>query len=381
MSNASGPRHVSSRRARLPRNGGSRPTAVAFVLVIGAIFLAVIVGWSATHHTLRGSLLDGPTATSEEVGHGYEPASRQGVFAYSVIPGGAYSKAELARAITQDPPVAAHYRDVSLGAIRSEVVAADRWAHMSYRVGDQIFWTKRKLLLHRGETILTDGAIEVRGRCGNRISLQPMAPTADTEPETIEFDGLMADDPPPVLVSRSLVGKLNPWAGGLGPADGRGAAVLPSNAALSAIPIGLVPAGGNSPVLSLPGGVASSSDAHAPETLPPSGGEHGAPVTAGPGAATGATDPVGAEGSSASPEAPTAPASAPPVLVAGEGPSGTNPGGTPVVETGGGPADDPTWLSPPLTTVAPIVTPEPGTLFLVGGGIAFLIRQRRRSKR
>jgi hypothetical protein len=59
---------------------------------------------------------------------------------------------------------------------------------MSYRVGDQIYWTKRRLILHEGEQILTDGDTTIRGRCGNRLSETPMVPTSGQEPLADVFD-------------------------------------------------------------------------------------------------------------------------------------------------------------------------------------------------
>ena len=64
---------------------------------------------------------------------------------------------------------------------------------MSYRIGDEIFWTKQKVRLQQGETILTDGVHHIRARCGNCIAFAPMEPTADDEPDEMEFDAL-ADD-------------------------------------------------------------------------------------------------------------------------------------------------------------------------------------------
>jgi hypothetical protein len=148
---------------------------------------------------ISGDLL-GPRGVPEDMRGPETPAESRPlagrtVFLYSVIPGGVYSADELTESVSTDSPVAAHYQTVSLHAIRPETVKTDRWAYMSYRVGDQIFWTKRKLLLRHGEKILTDGTVEIRSRCGNRISLQPVGPTADPEPGPMQFDALISEDP------------------------------------------------------------------------------------------------------------------------------------------------------------------------------------------
>ena len=97
---------------------------------------------------------------------------------------------ELRRAITADPVVAAHYAKLDRSRIRTEIVPRDRFVHVSYRKGNQVFWTKKKVLLRRGETILTDGTTQIRARCGNCISEEPLAPTAADEPDVVEFDRL-----------------------------------------------------------------------------------------------------------------------------------------------------------------------------------------------
>ena len=80
-------------------------------------------------------------------------------------------------------------------------LSADRMAYVSYRVGDAIYWTKAKVRLPKGETILSDGVMEIRARCGNCIALAPMQPTAEEEPLGMEFDSLITDaDPIPSRV-------------------------------------------------------------------------------------------------------------------------------------------------------------------------------------
>ena len=90
--------------------------------------------------------------------------------------------------------VAAHYKDVSLEDVRAERVTAPRMAYVSYRVADRIFWTKNKVPLHQGETILTDGDTQIRARCGNCISQTPMFPTRNDEPEAIALDAALPSE-------------------------------------------------------------------------------------------------------------------------------------------------------------------------------------------
>jgi hypothetical protein len=104
------------------------------------------------------------------------------VFAYSVIPGGVGSSAELKLALKRDPIAASHYAGFRAQAARPVRLAQARQVYVSYRIGSQIFWTSKRVTLRAGETLLSDGTHLVRGRCGNRISSNPVRPTAAAEP-------------------------------------------------------------------------------------------------------------------------------------------------------------------------------------------------------
>ena len=121
---------------------------------------------------------------------------------YSVIPGGARNAQELARAIQTDDVVADHYRDVDPSTMHPQTVPVERMAHVSYRLNDRVFWTKKPVRIYEGETILTNGETEIRARCGNAISMAPLLPTSDEEPESTELDALT--DTGPLLVAFDL---------------------------------------------------------------------------------------------------------------------------------------------------------------------------------
>ena len=101
---------------------------------------------------------------------------KQKVFPYSVIPGGAQSAQELAKAVQADPVVARHYSDFDLSRVRRVTLSSPRLLYVSYRIGNEVYWTKRKLALRKGETLLRDGRSKARTRCGNRISVSPLRP-------------------------------------------------------------------------------------------------------------------------------------------------------------------------------------------------------------
>jgi len=126
------------------------------------------------------------------------------VFRHSVISGGAYTADEVEDAIHRDPTVAAHYSSINPRELRVDVLQEDRIVYMSYRVGNDIFWTKKAVRLKQGETILTDGVTSIRARCGNCIAYAPMTPTTDDEPDEMEFDALIED--PGIVQSPTPVG-------------------------------------------------------------------------------------------------------------------------------------------------------------------------------
>lgn len=115
-------------------------------------------------------------------------AAKRPVYPYSVVPGGVRNATEAELAVSRDPVVAQHYKDLDPTRALPTKLANARLAHVSYRMNGNIYWTKKKVQLHAGETILIDGKLEIRGRCGNRISDRPMSPVHDHEPAEVASD-------------------------------------------------------------------------------------------------------------------------------------------------------------------------------------------------
>jgi PEP-CTERM motif len=103
-------------------------------------------------------------------------------YPYSVIPGGAYSPAELRFVNQHDPLVRDHYSDFDLSNARLVVLTADRYQYASFRLKDHIFWTHNRLRIPKGEVLLTDGFNYARTRCGNRLSNTPKSITTALQP-------------------------------------------------------------------------------------------------------------------------------------------------------------------------------------------------------
>jgi hypothetical protein len=104
------------------------------------------------------------------------------LYPYSVIPGGARTSVELRNAVERDSTVRAHYADFVVANTRVARLQKPQAFYVSYRVGNNIFWTKEAVLLPAGETVLSDGSHLARTRCGNRLALAPAAPISKTEP-------------------------------------------------------------------------------------------------------------------------------------------------------------------------------------------------------
>jgi hypothetical protein len=118
------------------------------------------------------------------------------VYPYSVIPGGAYSVAELDSALRADPVAAAHYAVFNRAQMRLTAAPESAAVYVSYRQGNRIYWTRRKLHVAAEEALLTDGNHAARARCGNRISLTPQSPAGAVEPSPSDLD--LPEPPPPV---------------------------------------------------------------------------------------------------------------------------------------------------------------------------------------
>jgi hypothetical protein len=193
-----------------------------------------------------------------------DAASRRPVYPYSIIPGGVVSAAELRSAVAHDPVVAAHYAAFDLANARLVQVKEARSVYVSYRRGDDVFWTSKKLRLAVGETLITDGQHVSRTRCGNQVSDEPRMPVSlvgDPEPQTLDI-------PVPYEIIEPFVASIGGDIGGGGiPANavpffalasaGGGVGGTTGGPGISAVPIipatgGVFPGPGNAPPISTP---------------------------------------------------------------------------------------------------------------------------------
>ena len=106
---------------------------------------------------------------------------------FYVIPAGIHSEKQLAEVLATDPVVAKHYANFDLRKFRFVRLPHRREAYVSYRLGNHIYWTSRKIPLFAGETLVTDGMHYARARCGNRVSEVPRQPTSPWQPPVADI--------------------------------------------------------------------------------------------------------------------------------------------------------------------------------------------------
>lgn len=144
------------------------------------------------------------------------------IYKYSVVPGGVRDVKELKRATEHDPVVRAHYAGFDYDHAHVVKLVLARTAYISYRIGNKIYWTRHRVSLKKGETVITDGKMTARTRCANRVEEVPQQATSEAEPPATKFDEPALPQPgtatnaPPVPFQSALVNR-NPIPG-LGPA-------------------------------------------------------------------------------------------------------------------------------------------------------------------
>jgi hypothetical protein len=171
------------------------------------------------------------------------------VYRYSVIPGGVQDPTELQRVSAQDRIVAAHFAGFDYARARVVRLQQAREVYLSYRVGDRVFWTRKKVRLAAGEKVISDGKIVARTRCANRVSETKQAAVSPEEPPSAAFERPMGEDGGgmefrfPSTFDSALLGRpqmpgldpgnLIPGSTGLAPVGGWGTGIAPPS-----IPVG-----------------------------------------------------------------------------------------------------------------------------------------------
>lgn len=323
-------------RSRRP-GGGWAPTVLAVLVLTSAAGMVAV--WQARQSELSPRAEGGPVAGY--LGRLLENRAKTKarlVYPYSVIPGGVASAEEVIEAARRDPVVARHYAGFDPRRARTVTLKKPKFAYVSYRVKDKIFFTKKPIRLFEGEQVITDGKTTVRARCGNKVEEAPqMAVSAQEPPEEVLNTPKLEAEPERTTPAVAAPGLEAPKSEEGAPL----AAVVP--------PSGFKPL--DMPV-SGPGGIWL--------TPPPASGWFPLPGSAlAPGATTPPPPPSGPAPGPGTPTPPpsTTPPGTPPVTPPPANPPGTTPPATPPTT----PPAPPTEPPPTVPPTAPPGTPPPST--------------------
>jgi len=122
------------------------------------------------------------------------------VYPYSIAPGGIHDPKELERVFEKDPVIAAHYRGFDFHRARVVQLTEDRTVYVSYRIAGRFYWTTKRVLLHRGEKVITDGKMTLRTRCGNQVSETPGKEVSPEEPAMARLENPIVVDPGTAMI-------------------------------------------------------------------------------------------------------------------------------------------------------------------------------------
>src|SRR5688572_6581112 len=236
------------RRRRSPGRRARGGRSLVRAIILGVAVLAAAIGFAIGNSPQ--SIGSGPESSASSPETTLSAAALDdapAVYPYSIIPGGAQSTEELRRAIEKDPVVAAHFAAFDLSRTRVETLETPRVAYVSYRTGQDVFWTRKPVVIPAGERVFTDGTNTARVRCGNCLSESPGPVSVDEPPAEV----LDTPEPP----DATLAPPSDPGDGpdGSDPSDpGSGG----PNPGPSSTPAGGVPVGpGSGPAPTTGGGV------------------------------------------------------------------------------------------------------------------------------
>jgi PEP-CTERM motif. len=179
------PARTKSRFSHLPRI-----FARAALLILPVVLLVTLLTLRAAHHEGQEQATYSSLATDWQsfLEAASTSAAKRPVFPYSIVPGGVRDANELETAASNDSVVARHYSDFRIA--RAHTLRLNRPVAMfvSYRRNNQVYWTRNKMVIPGGETLISDGENLARVRCANRLSPVAAKPVAATDPSTEELE-------------------------------------------------------------------------------------------------------------------------------------------------------------------------------------------------
>lgn len=196
--------HHSCRRPRVSRTLflGIAGLFAAAAFVTFAVFSPASSSLNLSAHSILRQALDFGKRSLGQIA----PGRQRLVYPYSIIAGGVHSAQELRQATQTDPVAAAQYASFDMAKTKVVTLQHDGYAYVSFRIGDDVYWTRHKIKLCKGETLITDGKHFGRTRCGNRMSKTARLPFFEHDPSaetlntpvkpTVETDAFAAIAPP-----------------------------------------------------------------------------------------------------------------------------------------------------------------------------------------
>ena len=181
------------RRNRLIRRYLAAAIVVVFVASVSIFALqyfspSIFSGRQSPTHAVDASApsLDRGNAINQILS---EARPSRPVYPYSVVAGGVEDAKELKWVAEHDPIVGAHYAGFDYAHAQVVRLTLARTAYLSYRIGNHIYWTRRRIKLHKGEKLITDGRMTARTRCANRVEETPQQQAVSpAEPAMQRFD-------------------------------------------------------------------------------------------------------------------------------------------------------------------------------------------------
>lgn len=184
------------------------------IVLLSALLLTTIAGTVLSHLAWR---LYHPDTIRVAITPPPFPRLRT-VYPFSVIPGGVEDSRDLSENIQRDPVARRHYQGIEPTRLQTVRLHTPVLAYVSFRQGNSIRWTSKKVTVAKGELVLTDGKNLVRARCGNRMSVKGPKPADEIELAVgggpkLEIPAPLAEAPvstPPEFVFETPVPTLGP---------------------------------------------------------------------------------------------------------------------------------------------------------------------------
>jgi hypothetical protein len=138
--------------------------AVLVIFAIGVCIWGVVSFCIARQHVA-------PDAVQEEVQSSRAPeeASTKPWFGLCARSQSPRNLDDFHRAVMSDVVLAREYRNFKW-AVASTIDAHSAYQRVTYRKGDNVFWTASPLLITAGERLFSDGVMVVRAHCCNKIA-------------------------------------------------------------------------------------------------------------------------------------------------------------------------------------------------------------------